>query len=355
MESGHNEESIPTPPELEVKLAPDRTDIAWVQHRRSYLLTLDPTAITIQSERRLFERRIRYSVPRSAIEGVFVVERQIGRYELHLVNRDRQSRKIPAEILGGDLELNVALYLKMTIEQFFNLEMKHVAGETETEPRYRTLPNQHIRSLWNWSPVSQYSDGILAGASQQRSTVVMPEGYEVTHYPDAMTIACPCKKIDEAAQGAIWLGLLFAGFLLLIIWGAGSLEALAALVLSVLMLFIILLPKMVPYLFRHRITLDTSEMLITSGPSLLRSKGRIETRYISQLYVVEHAKEVYVPWGLTGPPALTYHLIVLGPYQGIIAECEDAHAALFLEHELEKFLKIEDKPVQGELKSKYRW
>ena len=354
MANGEDGGSIPTPPELEVKAASDRIEIVWMQRTRSYRLTLDRTALTIQSDPKLFEPKNRYSVPVSAIEGVFVVERAIGRYELHLVDRSRRSSMIPTEIFGGDLEFNMARYFEMTIERFLDLEIKHVAGETEIEPRYRFFQDQLKPPFWIWDSVSQYSEGILAGSDQERSTVVMPEGFDVMCHANAMAITCPRKKNDGVIQWVAWLGLPFAGFILWLVWDAGNFEAFVAFVISLLVLFIFLQWKAVPHLFRYRIAVDADEMLIAVGPSLIQHKERIETKNVSQLYVAEYVREALMPYS-SGPPVLTYHLMMLGSRQGLIAEFEDAHAALFLEQELERFLNIEDKPVKGELRTKYRW
>lgn len=322
-------------------------------------IVLDRDVLEIRGRSSSFAAETKHEIPARTVQQVFVVERSIGRYELHLLLDNNQSRRTSAESLGGDLNIDVARYLELAIENFLGLTNQPVAGETALHPLYRALPGDPFPDVK--FPFSQNRKGIHAAPDQPRATIVKPEGFEVSKDASRLTIGWPQKPWDGLGKFVAWATLIFLGMLLFMVVDAGDTNALIALVLGGLVWLAFLWSRMLPYITRMEIRSDRHELTVRHHPSFFRRECRVAVPDITQLYVVEHIhRNTSTGLRMRGrlepmpmPPQLHYHLTYVGRGKQVLAELNDAHAALFLEYELEQFLGLDDRPLPGELATKY--
>ncbi len=332
------------------------SDVGWTE------LRLDRQRLAASAWSVPFLRPIRDRLPAAAIRQVYVVERSVGRYELHLVFDGRQSRPICTRSMGGDLDIDMALYLKEVIESFLGLRGQPVAGRAETSVRYRSLGRGPFEDYGR--AVSFYSDGVLADKNQPRAETVLPDGFELWSDVGQLAVGWPEKRMNGTLRAIMIVSAVFMGWLLVLVVMAGDPRAMIAYGLCASALLALAWWRGVSYFTRMHMVCDGRELIIGHRPSWFRRGRRLSVDDVRQFYVDEHVSfEGAGRYGLgelreastPALPRLEYHLTAVAEEKRVVAVFEDAPSALFMERELERFLQIDDHPVQGELKTKYRW
>jgi hypothetical protein len=100
------------------------------------------------------------------------------------------------------------------------------------------------------------------------------------------------------------------------------------------------------FLNRTRVLAGRGVLRIRHGPLPWKGNRTLSSRDIDQLYCIEKVTR--------GDESTSYRYTVraqlkTGPEVDLISDLEESGQALFLEHELERFLDIADRPVAGEL------
>ncbi|MGI9434036.1 MAG: hypothetical protein ACR2Q4_04265 [Geminicoccaceae bacterium] len=316
---------------------------------------LDGDRLFIQARPSLLSKTIEQVISSSTIRQVFVVERAIGRHEIHLILADRRSQRLSAESLGGDLRRDVALYFEAVIEGFLGLPDRPVPGEIEAksaiigdEGDWRSLDPKDEKSLPKNNSDQERWDQAVGRAA-------IPAGFEVIQDEKNITISWRERRLDQTVRWMVGTSLVFCVTLLAMILIEGNIAALATLLAAVFVCLACFAPRILPYFTWISIRADRRDLCVSHKPSLFRQGQCIPVNELRQIYVAEHCHTE--PWTnirmMPRRPYYNYHLTALAPGSQVLAVLEEAHCALFLERELESFLAINDRRQSGEPKTKY--